>query len=125
MAGQTILLKELLLEIGYIEQRRTTRQKKRSPKPCSTIPFAHKNKFNLFDSVPLATLRFEISLHHKRMTHKKNYGIMNTMFTGITIQHRVAYCAKIFLSHPLLMLRNFRTKDCQWYVVKCIKSFCR
>ena len=27
MAGQTILLKELLLEIGYIEQRRTTRRK--------------------------------------------------------------------------------------------------
>ena len=117
MAGQTILLKELLLEIGYIEQRRTTRRKKRSPKPCLTIPFVHKNKFNLFDSVPLATLRFEISLHHKRMTDKKNYGII--------IQHRVAYCAKIFLSHPLLMLRNFRTKDCQWYVVKCIKSFCR
>ena len=27
-----------------------------------------ENKFNLFDSVPLATLRFEPSSYHKRMT---------------------------------------------------------
>ena len=31
---------------------------KRCPKPSSTIAFICENKFNPFDSVPLATLRF-------------------------------------------------------------------
>ena len=70
MARQTILFKELLLEIGYIEQMRTTRVNKEVPETLLDYgtPFVHKNKLNPFDSEPLATLRFEISLHHKRTT---------------------------------------------------------
>ena len=35
-------------------------------KPCSTILFIRKNKFNPFDSAPSATLHFEISWPQKR-----------------------------------------------------------
>ena len=41
---------------------------KRCPKPCCTIPFIRKNRFIPFDSVRLATLRFELLWHRKRMT---------------------------------------------------------
>ena len=34
---------------------------KRYPKPCSTITFILENRLNPFDSIPLATLRFELS----------------------------------------------------------------
>ena len=39
-----------------------------------------RNRFNLFDSVPLATLRFEISAHQKRMTSQVFCRISNITF---------------------------------------------
>ena len=68
MARQKILFKELLLEIGYIEQIKTTRGNRGARNLVRLLLLSTKNKFNPFDSVPLATLRFEISLHHRRTT---------------------------------------------------------
>ena len=61
----------MLLEIDFIEEMRTIyldTTVKWCPKLCSTIPLSRENRFNPFDSVPLVTLRFELSLHQKRMT---------------------------------------------------------
>ena len=38
------------------------------PNLCCTIPLIRENRFTPFNFVTLATLRFEISWHHKRMT---------------------------------------------------------
>ena len=113
MARLTILFKELLLEIMksvILNKGELLEVIKRFFKPCSTIPFVHKNKFNPFDSVPLATLRFEISLHHKRMTYKNNYGIMYAMFTGILIKHRVAYSARNFFKSSFFNVTKFQNE---------------
>ena len=53
----------MLLEIVFIKVEMKTSLltiKKRS-KPFSTIPSIRKNKFDPYYSVPLATLRFQIS----------------------------------------------------------------
>ena len=54
------------LEIYFIEK--LLEEIRRWPKPCFTIPIIRENRFSPFDFVPLATLRFGISQHHKRMT---------------------------------------------------------
>ena len=70
------------------------------PKPGSTIPLIRKTILNSFDSIPLATLRFEILWHQKRMT-----------LQNLHLQ-----------SHSFPMSRNLETQICQWYGVKRIKS---
>ena len=60
---------------------------KRCPKPCSTIPCIRENSFSPFDSEPLATLRFVISWHQKRMN------LQNILQN---IEHRVVYFARNF-----------------------------
>ena len=71
----------------------------------SLIPLI-KNRFSPLDSVPLTTLRFEISRLHKQMTLQNSCIIMQ----------------QILQSYPFLMSRNFKTQVCQWYRVKRIKS---
>ena len=56
-------------------------------RPCFTISLIHKKTFNPFDSVPLATLRFELSRDQKRMT------LQNFLQN---IEHRVDYKARKF-----------------------------
>ena len=51
---------EIQLEIGFIEERRTTSGNKEVPKPFSTIPIIRENTFYPFDSLLLATLHLAI-----------------------------------------------------------------
>ena len=37
----------------------------------------HENRINLFDSVRLATLRYEILSHHKKINHRVAYSAKN------------------------------------------------
>ena len=53
MARQTILFKELLLEIGYIEQMRTTRGNKEVPQTLFDYTFCPQK---YFQSVRLRTI---------------------------------------------------------------------
>ena len=64
-----ILFKNILLKIGCIEMTTTVHEViQRCLKPCFTIPLIHETRFSAFDFVSLATLRFELSRHQKRMT---------------------------------------------------------
>ena len=44
------------------------------------IPLIREDRFDPFESAPLATLRFEISFHQKRMTLQNFLQIKNAMF---------------------------------------------
>ena len=59
------LIKE---KLDFIEEMKTTWGNKELLKPCSNISFVRENQFNPFEFVPLATLRFEVLWHQKRMT---------------------------------------------------------
>ena len=77
----------ILLQIGFIKEMRTTWRKEVPQTFLHYSPYL-RNRFNLFDSVPLATLRFDILWHQKRMT-LQNF-VQN-------IEHRVAFSAKNFV----------------------------
>ena len=53
--------KKILIEIGFLEEMRTTFGNKVVSKPSSIIRLLYKNRFSLFECAPLATLRFKIS----------------------------------------------------------------
>ena len=72
---------------------------KRCPKPYSTIPLSAKIGLISFDSVSLATLRFEIMWHQKRMT-LQNF--------GQNIEHHVAYSARNFATSSFSDVMKFR-----------------
>ena len=61
-------LKEMMLEIGFIEERRTTWGNKEVPKIFFyNFLYSRKLRFNPFDSVLLATLYFTICNITKRL----------------------------------------------------------
>ena len=51
LAGCFTSFKKLLLEIGFIKEMRTTGGNKEMPKPFSTIPFIHENRFYPFTKI--------------------------------------------------------------------------
>ena len=68
--------KEIRLKIGFVEEMRNTDLTeiiKRFANPCTAILFIRRHKFNLFDNVSLATPRFEISWHQKRINSNSYY----------------------------------------------------
>ena len=83
----------ILIEIDFIEVILLI---KRCPKPCSTIPLIRKNKLNPFDYVPLATHRFEILRHQKRII-LQNY----------STNRRIQQCDVRLLSKKILKISNF------------------
>ena len=62
---------EILFEISFVEKMRILQEKKGPQILFFIIPLTLENKFNLFDSIPLATLRFKISRHQKKMNGAK------------------------------------------------------
>ena len=59
---EAIHVKKILLEIGFIEEMRTSNSieiVKSCPKPCSSF-LIRANRFNPFDTVSVAGLRFEL-----------------------------------------------------------------
>ena len=63
------IFKEILLNIGFIENMRITRGNKEVPQTFfHSFIYLRKYRFNPFDSVSLATKHFEISWHHKMLT---------------------------------------------------------
>ena len=80
--------KEMQLKINFVEKMRTTCDNKEVPQQTLfTTSLIRENRFILFDSVPLPTLRFEISQQQKRMTFQNFLQY---------IEHRVAYSARNF-----------------------------
>ena len=76
--------------LGVIKKRR---------KPCSTIPLMRENKFDLFDSIRLETLRFELSWHQKRMSftsNKRSKAVVNIIFTKTNISTNYLSCLQFF-----------------------------
>ena len=63
----------LLLEIGFIDEIRTTLGITRSSNPSFTvISFIRKNKFDAFDSLPFANPAFQNFLKSKKDDLEKN-----------------------------------------------------
>ena len=61
------LLKEILLEIGFMEETKGSTEVNQNL--FHYFPYSRKyRRFNPFDSIPQAALRFKISSHQKRMT---------------------------------------------------------
>ena len=56
-----LILKRYCLRSVFDEELRSTRGSKNVPQTFSTIPLVYENRFIQFDSVPFATLLFEIS----------------------------------------------------------------
>ena len=77
----------MLHDIVFMEEMRTTWGNKKYPKLCFTIPLFYVNRFNPFDSVPVATLRFELSWYQKKMT-MQNF--------SLNIEDHFAYSTKNF-----------------------------
>ena len=142
--GQMILnaldnFKEIMLEIGFTGRKKEKRELleviKKYSKPCSTIFLICENRFNPYNSVPLATLRFRISWHQKRMALQISCRITNAKFDCCRItrslynmtmtrssfcknlqianfmqnKQRKAILQQILLSYPFLMSPNFKT----------------
>ena len=57
---------EVLFEFSFVEKMRTLQNKKGPQILFFIIPLTPENKFNLFDSISLKTLRFKISRHQKK-----------------------------------------------------------
>ena len=56
----SLIIKEILLKIRFIEEIRTTWLMKRCPSFFPRFPLFAKIRFNPFDSIPLATMHFAI-----------------------------------------------------------------
>ena len=95
---KTKTTKEILLQIDFIKEMRLPEVVKRCHKLCSTILFIRKNTFNSFDYVPLAILRFELSLHQKWIT-LQNFS-QNKQRDARNIKLAIEYCV-------LYSARNF------------------